>query len=99
MTTRLRHRPQVEEEDASALKLGKGAPTRAQVSEKAGLTEAFQARIQQRRLSSHFRGQVLAGEQGEGCAKHSVRGCSSYIAVDYMLKKRCIVSITELWTM
>ena len=28
MTTRLRHRPQVEEEDASALKLGKGAAAR-----------------------------------------------------------------------
>lgn len=70
MTTRLKQRSQIEDEDASALKLGPGMSRNFDITV---LSITGQYRVQQRRLSSYFRGEVSSREQGQGSPGYRVR--------------------------
>ena len=70
MTTRLKQRSQIEDEDASALKLGPGMSRNFDITV---LSITGQYRVQQRRLSTHFGGQVPVGEQRQGGTGYCVR--------------------------
>ena len=92
-TPRLRHRPQVEDEDAAALKLGSGEPVK--YLRMLPGTHPKDGRVQQRRLSAHFGGEVLAREQGEGATRHCVRYDLSAQCTDFSCHAVCT---TKLWS-
>jgi hypothetical protein len=68
MTTRLKHRGHVEEEDAATLRLGSGACKVPSMI----LDTQQPCRVQQRRLSAHFGGSVPPRESRQGGTGHCV---------------------------